>query len=307
MKADRSLVGIILIALVVSTLVTLFIVGEKGGPYSIIKNEYRSGGRLRFISGLTLLAKEPMGSLRISHYCLINRTDLICGLSGQGSPEEVCRRVPCIESYLGLSYFREPEIRKFSVEVPKWIDEKTLILEKFDLYLYDFSKVVWQAVPDDLMYSTERPVFKNGHLWDYYNVFACLFDENGNLTLFYEGVADFYCNKVISIEELTVQKNENKSIYFGVTEEGKVQERVLSVLNAPDRGVVRFEDVDRNDRLAVTFSIDPSRKPQDPTRAYGQFPMYKIMHIVEISPDEGNPEYVTNMVNPPKPIPEEEA
>lgn len=301
MRVDRSLVGTVEIALVVSTLVTLFIVGEKGGPYLLVKNEYRGGEKGRFIIGQTLLAKEAIASLELSYFCLVNRTELIGGVDRSGSPQDVCARIPSLRSYLDISEagFRAPEVSHFQVQLPVWIDRDRLVRKEFDLYLYDFSGLVWQAVPSELMHSLKRPTFGRGHLWDYYNVFACLFDEKGNLSCFYEGVADFYTGKVISIEELTVQRNEEKSVYYGAAEDAETAGNVLSMLNAPDRGIAHFEELRRNDRVTVLFSIDSSKLPS--IDGNWAVPMYRIVHIAAISVDGAEVEFIANMANPPKP------
>ena len=303
MKADRSLIGIILLALAVSTIITLFIIGEGGGPYSIVKSEYSSAGSGRWLSGLTLLAKEPIGSVRMSHYALIIRNDQIMDLDRNGTPEEICRRVRSLESYLDMVEAAgfEPDVKKFKVKIPRWEGE-TMVREEFDLYLYDFSRYVWQAVPDDIMYSLERPKYRFGHLYDYYNVFAGIFDDEGNLTHFLQGVADFYLNKVIIIDELTIQLNENKTTYYGVTQEEKQDE--LSVLIAPDRGIVTFEDLERNDRMSVVFSMDTSKFPLG-LGGISQVPIRSVLHIVEINVDEVELEYIIRLIDPPPPQPPE--
>jgi len=301
MRVDRSLVGAVLIALVISTLVTLFIVGEKGGPYLLVKNEYRSAEKGRFIIGQTLLAKEPIASLKLSYFCMVNRTELLGGINRSGSPQDVCARIPSLRSYLDMSEagFRAPEITHFRVQLPIWVDAERLVEKEFDLYLYDFSKLVWQAVPADLMHSLERPAFGRGHLWDYYNVFACLFDKEGNLSYFYEGVADFYTGKVISIEQLTVQRNDEKSVYYGAAEDAETTGDVLSTLNAPDRGVVSYEELRRNDRVTILFSIDSSKLPS--IDGNWAVPIYRIVHIAVISVDGVGEEFIANMADPPKP------
>jgi len=302
MRLDRSLLGTILIALVISTLITIFIVGERGGPYLLVKNEYRAAEKGRFIIGQTLLAKEPIAHLRLSYFCLVNRTDLIAGIDASGSPEDVCARIPSLGSYLDISRagFRAPKVSHFRIQLPRWVDGDRLVKKDYDVYLYDFSQSVWQAVPSDLMHSLERPRFGRGHLWDFYNAFACLFDEDGNLTYFYEGVADFYTGRVISVEELTVQKNEEKSVYYG-TVEGEGAENVLSVLNAPDRGIADFEGLRRNDRITVLFSIDSSKLPS--INGNWAVAIHQILHIVAISVDGVEAEFLANVVEPPKPVP----
>jgi len=300
-KADKSLIGIILIALVVSTVITLFIIGEGGGPYSIIKTEYSKSGTGRWLTGVNLLAKEPIGSLRISHFALINRTDLIGEIDRNGTPEEVCKRIRSLEAYLKAveAVGGEPTIRKLRVEIPRWEDENSMVREEFDLYLYDFSDYVWQAVPDEIMYSLQRPRFGWGHLYDYYSAFGCAFDEDGKLTYFLEGVADFYVNKVIIIDELSVQLNQNKTTYYGVTREDTTGEE-RSVLFAPDRGVVTFKDLSRNDRMSVVFSMDTSKFPLD-QRGLHQIPIRSVLHIVEITVDGTETEYIHRIVEPPPP------
>jgi hypothetical protein len=302
MKADRSLVGIIMIALVVSTVITLFIIGEGGGPYSIIKSEYSKSGTGRWLIGVNLLAKEPIGSLKISHYALIKRD--YPEIDPTGTPEEVSKRIRSLESYMKAveAVGGEPIVKKLRVQIPRWEDEDTLLNEEFDLYIYDFSEYVWQAVPDDIMYSLQRPRHRYGHLFDYYNAFGCAFDDNGNLTYFLEGVADFYVNKVIIIDELTVQLNQNKTTYYGVTKEDTPGGE-LSVLFAPDRGIVTFEDLERNDRISVVFSMDTSKFPLD-KNGLGQVSIQSVLHIVEITVDDTETEYIHRIVepNPPQPI-----
>lgn len=303
MRGSRSLLGVILIALVLSTVVTLFIIGEEEGIYSVVSNEYRSAGGTRFISGVALLMKQPVSWLSLSHYCLMNRTELIAGRSYEGTPEEICLSVAAIEAYMNMSEFHQPKRIHIPVEIPIWIDEETMVEREFDLYLFDFSKVVWEAVPDEIMYSTDRPVFRNSHLWDFYSTFACLFDEDGDLTYFFVGVADFYLNKILSLEELTVERNENETEYLGLTEEGRIREGSPSVLTTPDRGFVLFEDLERNDRLGVKFHIDPNAMPQSRRTTHGRIPIYQLIHIVEIETSTGGSEYLVNMVEPPKPRP----
>jgi hypothetical protein len=259
--------------------------------------------------GTTLLAKEPIGSLRLSHFSLINRSDLLGEVDREGTPEEVSARIPNLKAYLDAAGqgYGEPEIAKLKAKVPRWVDLDTLEEVEYDLVLYDFSKIVWEAVPGEVIHSTDRPRFSRGHLWDFYDTFACLFDKNGNLTFFYEGVADFYNSKVIIVEELTVQRNDEKSTYFGITEEGEATDSELSVLSAPDRGTVHFEDLRRNDRVAVMYSLDSSKLPTvklpTVTLPY-QVPIHDIIHIVAIGEDEGEPEYIVNTHEPPKPEPE---
>ena len=294
MKADRTLLGVILIALILSTLVTIFIVGEKSGPYSIVKNDHPQRAVLthgrRYSFGLTLMAREPVASLRISYFCLVNRTDLIEGIRGQATPDDVFQRISGTRSYLDMSKggLLAPETHTLEIEIPVRNGEK-IEKKKFDLYLFDFSKLVWQAVPQETMHSLDRPLIGfsgTQHLWDYYNIFAALFDEGGDLTYFYQGVADFFCNKVIAIEELIIQRNEDKSIYHGVTKEGEPQDEVISVLDAPDMGIVCYENIWRNDRITVFYSLDSSWVPSN----------QGIIQIIKIDVDEGSPEYIANVM-----------
>jgi hypothetical protein len=303
MRADRSLVGVIGIALVASTALTLFIIGEGGGPYSIVKSEYSASGRGRWVSGVTLLCKEPIASLRLSHYCLLNRTELLADVDRNGTPEQICRRIPNLLSYLSTTQTmgQEPDVKALKVEMARWESYEDIVRETYDLILYDFSKIVWQAVPDRIMYSLERPAHGRGHLWDFYNCFACIFDDEGQPIFFYEGVADFFLNKVISIEELTVQKNEQKDMYYGVVEENSTDD-AFSVLRAPDRGVVTFEDLKRNDHIAVYYSLDSSKTPLQQGGIFAT-PFHQIMRIVAISVDEGEPDYIFNVLDPPQPLP----
>ncbi len=302
MKGARSLAGVVMIALLVSTLVTAFMVGEEGS-YAIVKAEYGVSGRSRVVSGITLLAKRSMGSLRLSHFALVNRTDLVQDRIWEGEPAEICEQVPSIKSYLDTSRAVgiEPQISQFSMELTHWLDHDTKVRKKYEAYLYDFSEIVLHAVPETIMHSLQRPVYGRGHLWDYYDAFACLFDENRKLAYFYIGVADFYINRVISIEELTVQRNDDRSTYYGVTGEGEIMQGVLSTLGVPPRGIARFEDVRRNDMLSVVMSIDSSKMPlRDGTYSRA---ITEVMQIIQISENEVEPEYIVNAFDPPRPAP----
>lgn len=81
-----------------------------------------------------------------------------------------------------------------------------------------------------------------------------LIDGEGELSRFYQGVADFFLQKVISVKELSVEKNEEKSLYFGATAEEV--EGASSIFSAPPRGVLVFEDIRRNDVIGVLFQVD---------------------------------------------------
>ena len=303
MKADRSLVGVIAIALVISTVITMFIVGEGGGPYSVIKSEYGGSGPGRWLVGISLLAKEPIATLKVSPYGFVRRQECLAGIDLDGTPQEVMARIPSLRSYLDMAAAvnMEPIVRPLDIVVPRYQDEKTLLQEEFHAYIYDFSELVWQAVPDELMYSTERPVFGRGHLWDFYNAFACLFDEDGNLTYFYQGVADFFVSKVIIIDELSIQRNEEKTTYYGVTKEDTADE-ARSIVYAPDRGVVTFEDLERNDRVGVVYSLDTNKLPLNPG-GMSSISFYTVMHIFETRTDEAEAEYIVSMHDPPRPQP----
>ncbi len=278
MRIDRTLIGVVLIALVLSTVVTAFLVGERG-EYSIVK-EIRprwirklTGKRYSF--GLTLVAKQDIGSIRISHYSLMNRTDRISGFKSEGTPEEIAQRIPSIQAYLQATE-GNPVLREISVH------DVEIGKQDFELHLYDFSKVVWLSVPSDIMMSTDRPRAGITFLWNYYDVFACAFDKKGNLAYFYQGVADFFLNKIVSVKELFIERNDEKEVYYGVTEEGETQEIASSILHAPARGVLSFENLKRNDRIGVLFQVDGGGVPDNKG----------ILHITAISADEGKPEFI---------------
>jgi hypothetical protein len=275
-RIDRSLVGVILIAIVVSTLITLFLIGE-GGEYSIVKNvrpnwaPQRTGETYSF--ALTMVVNSNLGSMKIRHFCLINRTDKIVNISKSGTPEEIAKRIPEIEAYLGATG-NDPSLVDVSVhDVEIWEHE-------YELHLYDFSRVVWSSVPETIMKSTNRPRSGIGFLWDFYDTFAVLLDKEGELSRFYQGVADFFLQKVISVKELSVEINEEKEVYFGATTEEV--EGASSIFNAPPRGVLVFEDIGRNDVIGVLFQVDGGGVPSSKG----------LLHITSISVDEASPEYI---------------
>jgi hypothetical protein len=277
-RVDRSLVGVILIAIVVSTLITIFIIGE-GGEYSIVKKirpswaPQRTGETYSFT--LTMVANSNLGSVKMRHYCLMNRTDKIVDVSRSGTPEEIAERIPEIEAYLDATS-NDPTLVDVSVhDVEIWEQE-------YELHLYDFSRVVWSSVPEGIMKSTNRPRSGIGFLWDFYDTFAVLLDKEGELSLFYQGVADFFLQKVISVKELSVEKNEEKEVYFGATVEEV--EGASSIFNAPPRGVLVFEDLRRNDVIGVLFQVDGGGVPNSKG----------LLHITSISVDEASPEYIDN-------------
>lgn len=276
MRIDRSLVGVILIAIVVSTLITGFIVGERGG-YSIVKNvrpnwaPQRTGETYSFT--LSIVANSNLGSIKVRHYCLLNRTDRIINVSKSGSPGEIAGRIPEIEAYLGA-------IRNDQSLVDVSVHEVGIGEREYELHLYDFSRVVWSSVPEGIMKSTNRPRSGIGFLWDFYDTFAVLLDKEGELSRFYQGVADFFLQKAISVRELSVEKNEEKEIYFGATVEEVEDES--SMFNAPPRGVLIFENIKRNDVIGVLFQVDGGGVPSS----------RGLLHITSISVDEANTEYI---------------
>jgi hypothetical protein len=278
MRIDRSLVGVILIAVVVSTLITVLIISE-GEEYSIVKRvrpgwvAQRTGETYSFT--LTMVANSKLVSMKIRHYCLMNRTDKIVNISKSGTPEEIAARIPEIEAYLGATG-NDPSLVDISVH------DVEIGKHEYELHLYDFSNVVWSSIPEEIMKSTDRPRSGIGFLWDYYDTFAVLLDGEGELSRFYQGVADFFLQKVISVKELSVEKNEEKEVYFGATVEEV--EGASSMFNAPPRGVLFFEDLKRNDVIGVLFQVDG-----------GGVPISKgLLHITSVSVNEADPEYIDN-------------
>jgi hypothetical protein len=247
MKVDKSLVGVIGIAIVLSTMITLFIIGERAQEdVTVLRNEFParlSTMEQKYAFVLSMIARKPLTEVSVQ-YNVLSRVALENTTTESTDEETIRANLPKIDALL-------IESDRMDVPVDTW-DGKvqwknvTETLE-FDMYMYDFTDLVKATTPDvkALDVRTTYAVW----LWD-----------NGTIFYYFEGVSDFFYNRNRTIVDLTITHNDESDYYRAVSEievEGKYEQ----IMNAPTLGRVTFTDVEKDDRLFVIYSLKGTTIP----------------------------------------------
>ena len=115
--------------------------------------------------------------------------------------------------------------------------------KKYDLYLLDYSPSLEALAPADV--SGSLPT-----------LFAFLFDSSGNLSQYYRGSADFFHNRLRSIEDITVGLNENMTTYSSRPHE---RPGYAPVSDAPALGRLTFANLQKDDRVSILIAVNGAR------------------------------------------------
>ena len=247
MKVDKSLVGVIGIAIVLSTMITLFIIGERAQEdVTILRNEFPaklSTMEQKYAFVLSMIARKPLEDVTVRYNTLSNVA--LENTTTESSAEETIRaNLPKVDALL-------IEADRLGVEVDTWEGKVqwrnvTQTLE-FDMYMYDFTDMV-KATSPEYMGLDVRSTYV-AWLWG-----------NGTIFKYFEGVSDYFYTRNRTIVDLTITHNDESEYYRAVSEievEGKYEQ----IMNAPMYGTVTFTDVEKDDRLFIIFSLKGTTIP----------------------------------------------
>ncbi len=260
-RADRrELLGVVGIAIVLSTLTTLLIIGEGAKEdVTILSNEFPaelpptslSTTEENYQFALKMMARKPLVDVTVRYNTLTRIEDQDITYI---DPERETGSTPLetIENVRGLGTLLEmaapldlePFIWNGTVE---W--EEANKVHDLDMYLYDFTDLVGALTPNLTALGVRT------------SYVFCLNRSTGCLVYYFEGISDYFYDRNGTIIDLTISHNDRDMRYHAVSDiemEGRYQE----VMKAPLLGRVRFEDVKKDDYLVVVFSLKGTSVPR---------------------------------------------
>ncbi len=255
---DSGLVSVFVIVLITSGLVVLTLAGERvEDRIVILKNDYpekllpqaslTSSERMDFSFGL--LARSDFTSLEIQ-YSILTGEELPSSASTDGSLDGVASSVQVISSLIKETGNQIVPFDRLPVDV-KWGDGR------LEGLLLDFPLV--RLYTDPSLSSEVRTSF--------------LLLRNGTDVLYFEGTSDFYFNRLggsfgfllpggtplrSTIDKLRIWRDEEVLSY---TSAPVVPAGWLDIHESPDFGRVIFQDVRKNERLSVDFTVETPERP----------------------------------------------
>ena len=231
---DRRLVGIMAIALVFSTILTMFLVGEKPKEWVMVtRNIYpvelkETEHNPDFL--LSMVVRRPMASF-VVEYSVLTRIE---------DPDpHWTEAVTQMASGLDGAVSWEGEI--------EWVNETDR--RKLKLHLIDVTDVLVTQLPADEVTRADT-------------LFAVVTDPGtGEVQDLLAGVSDFFYEREGKMVEMSISHNENTSSFAG-PDAGR--EDASPVSEAPLLGRIDFGSVERDDQLVVVHSLKGRSIPGHP-------------------------------------------
>ncbi len=291
MKIDRGLMGVLGIAVVLSTLVTLSIIGGKlGVDVDVLRNEFPptmtdTGQEYSFT--LSVITTRPLEAVGIR----CNTLERI-ELSEAAFRDPVKKGDTVSQTLYGLAKLGTmlDQVAYLGVEVDSWngtMEWRNLTrTHRYDMYVYDFTDLVWLTSPDNLGLG-----FTTTYV-------VCLDPEAHSVSHYFEGVSDFFFNRVRDITDLALQNNNQIQHY---RPQAKIQspgegwnQDAMDIVEAPMYGTVGFESLEREDRISIAFSVKPETTLQGPT-----IPIHSgMLQLIRIYKNHQLETLITNFINP---------
>lgn len=252
---DKRLAGVLAIAAIVSTILSILLFMKTDQvEIQVLKNHWETptvGGwwRLPLAEGavpytLGVVARKRLGQVSIRFGVLRNQSFTLnyTGLEGL-SPREIAARVQDLSFFdsraRGLSESMDVEPMKHEVDV-MFAEEPRRVL------VIDYYPCVEALV--DPRWPMEAPY-----------LFACVFDDSGNLSQFYSGFWDFWQARAVSVKDITIQLNDNVTRYAN---QQNMAEGCLPLSMTQEMvGRVTFDDLARDDRVFVSFRVNGAAVP----------------------------------------------
>lgn len=253
---DRRLAGVLAICLVVSTTITLFVIGERASGATVVENAFpdalyrsREKSTLTFHHGA--VSRQRFVSVAMDFYAL-EKTDANLTLDlDDCTLDRLSEVIPKISvlSYMAKSLGTGPNL--LTLNVKRENRGMALKLVDFTNVFEGFAPMGTLQFPEGARSFTASP---SPTL-----CFAFLFDGSGKLNSTYEGIRDFFFDRDMTVENLFIRRNEVTSSF--TSSRPAPQPEGKRLLDAPKLGHVAFEEVDRDDRLEVGFSVNPMWLP----------------------------------------------
>jgi hypothetical protein len=220
MRVDRSLLGVIGIAIVLSTLIILFIIGERAEEdVTILRDEFPprlSTMEQKYAFVLSMIARKPMVDVTVKYNVLSDVPEVkdlpVANLTVMSTDEETIRsNLPRVESLLieADRIGKPPDTWEEEIE---WKGPNQV--HKVRMYMYDFTDLLKATAPG----------------------FTVL------------NIQTTYVVWINTTNDATVSEIE-------------VAEEYKQIMQAPLAGTVTFEDVVKDDRLFIIYSLKGTTVP----------------------------------------------
>lgn len=277
MRVDRSLVGVIGIAIVLSTLITLFIIGERAKEdVTILRNEFPtklSAMEQKYAFVLSMIARKPLVDVTVKYNTLsrVLRENIGFINPNKTTGSTAFETIKNIAKIKGLM----DEAARIGAKVDMWNGtvkwKNATRTHDMDMYMYDFTDVMRASMPNYTVLDTTTTYV----VW--------LNHTNGSIFYYFQGVPDYYYARNRTIVDLTLTHNEDSKYYRAVSEievEGKYEQIML----APLYGTVTFEDIKKDDRLFIIYSL----KGTTVSNPYGILQVVRVYRNAELETLEAN-------------------
>lgn len=246
---DRRLVGILAMAVAISTAVAILLFTEETEErIEIVKNYWQTPTvqgypRLPISEAaipytLGLVARRPLEEVLVRFGILRNQTFEVnyTGWEDLGLRERAIR----VGGLEFLDSRAQDTSESMEVEPIEETGRTQIGDEEYMVLILDYHP--YMAALADAGYSIGVPY-----------LFAFVIDDSGNFTQFYSGYWDFFQNRLTSIMEISIQLNENITRYAN---EQNMAEGSLPLGDTLDMlGEVTFSDLKPDDRIFVSYRV----------------------------------------------------
>ncbi len=245
MKVERRLIGVLIMSLIVGSLISLYLIRERiETPLSVIDESFP----MKALAGTSELDRDKYSVAFVSRedlkrvdvrfaYLIQVEPDLTegSGSAEVSQPEKAGEKIGQVSSKIDA-------MRRSGYEPDVTTQDVVVGGEKQTLVIYDFG-------------SKLNPILPASGSSYFTTVYAVLINKSKKIDGLFEGVSDFFYMREISLKEMEITRNENKTTYLAVESEEVLRPGVRPAEAAPEQGRVVFTDVRRNDRVSIVYRV----------------------------------------------------
>lgn len=269
-SSKTGLAGILIIALVASTLIVISLRHqEAGSPVYLARNEHpaifqstESRGET-MIFNFGIVGKEPFKELEIRYANLfMSRAPRFVDPSfipNQSDPRtimEMREDIRKIKEFLGNVTIPFDQI-EVSAKVGNVTHSKT-----YSGVAYDFSRTLGLFLDPSILDQISE-------------VFAVLMSDDGDI-LYFAGWPDYFYGRDDNIKYLSIHYNQNETTYQAVSE---ITPDVLPVSQAPRAGALIFEDTGKDDQVLIQMNVESTLRSLPEVIEQPEFRQYIVEFI----------------------------
>ncbi len=243
---DRHLLVILAITGIMSTAVVSLLFHERvEGPIQVLRQDWnlpREGGRIlipedegRYAYTLAVVARRPVAEMVLGFALLENCTlEVTSARMNPANPTDV------------------PEFGAFLSAVGEYPEKGNATSEPFSAQLDQMEAEVSIFDLTDAFSALAPPET----LRELATVHAILQRPEGGSIDYFQGSKDFFLQRDSALVDLTIQINENVTKY---AQRESTATGTVDLQKAPPLGILRFTDLQKDDRVSVTIAFNPAR------------------------------------------------